>query len=578
MDFIAFTVSILAILFFFSLKKRLQRIEDVLIGKNITTREEIIYENKKQADISSVPKPVAPRMPKEPDAWQRLLAWAQEEWLLKIGALFLLIGFGWLARYAFLNNWIGPAGRITLGLIAGAAILAVGWWRIQKFTYQGSIFLPLGSSVILVTAYAARYVYGFFTPFSALALMFLSTAFIALASVRFRVKFLSLISIVLAGIVPFLTNAPTTDYIGLYWYLLVVVIGIIWIVGLTGWRFLTFAALLLVFIYSIPHVLGFTSLDIDALLLFAYGFTALFFATSMVGILRAPRSDVKADIITSAGIGLFLLVWVWQATPVEWQSVTLSAWTVVFAIGAFQTLRITRMRYPFYCYGGVGVVLLGAALTAELEGALLTIAFSLEAALVVLLMHRVLKDMRSAILSAILFVIPVSMSLESVIARIWRTTIIHEHFFVLLILGLLLGGAGFILTRGARKENLVESYVPMALIVISSAYFYALVWLSLHAAFMNDDTAVMIALALYTIIGLIMYFGRIAVGFAAPAMRMYGAILLGFVVGRLLLIDVWNMELTGRIITFFIIGALLMSTAFVWRRRHAGESNETMPS
>jgi hypothetical protein len=272
-----------------------------------------------------------------------------------------------------------------------------------------------------------------------------------------------------------------------------------------------------------------------------------------------------------------LLVWIWQAAPVEWQSVTLSAWTVVFAIGAFQTLRITRMRYPFYCYGGVGIVLLGAALTAELEGALLAIAFSLEAALVVLLMQRVLRDTRLAILSALLFVIPVSMSLESVTARIWRTTIIHEHFFVLLILGLLLGGAGFMLTSGARKENSVESYIPMALIVISSAYFYALVWLSLHATFMNDDTAVMIALAFYTILGLSTYFGRITVGFAAPVMRMYGAILLGFVVGRLLLIDVWNMELTGRIITFFIIGALLMSTAFVWRRRHAGESNEIMP-
>lgn len=75
---------------------------------------------------------------------------------------------------------------------------------------------------------------------------------------------------------------------------------------------------------------------------------------------------------------------------------------------------------------------------------------------------------------------------------------------------------------------------------------------------MNDDTAVMIALAIYTIAGIGAYFsGR----------RVYGGLLLGFVIARLLLVDVWRMELTGRIITFFLVGALLMSTAFLSRKK-----------
>jgi hypothetical protein len=39
------------------------------------------------------------------------------------------------------------------------------------------------------------------------------------------------------------------------------------------------------------------------------------------------------------------------------------------------------------------------------------------------------------------------------------------------------------------------------------------------------------------------------------------------VVARLLLVDVWSMELSGRVITFFVIGALLMSTAFLTKRK-----------
>ena len=42
-----------------------------------------------------------------------------------------------------------------------------------------------------------------------------------------------------------------------------------------------------------------------------------------------------------------------------------------------------------------------------------------------------------------------------------------------------------------------------------------------------------------------------------------GGILLGFVVLRLLLVDVWAMDLVGRIITFVVIGVLLISTAFM---------------
>ncbi len=121
-----------------------------------------------------------------PSASERFAAWIKEDWLLKLGALLLLIGFGWLATYAFLNNWIGPMGRIALGIIAGALFILLGWWRIQKYLHQGGVFLVLGSTTILLTTFAARQVYDFFTPFSALAIMFLSTAFVALASVKYR--------------------------------------------------------------------------------------------------------------------------------------------------------------------------------------------------------------------------------------------------------------------------------------------------------------------------------------------------------------------------------------------------------
>ena len=90
--------------------------------------------------------------------------WFQENWLLKVGAGLLILAVSWFVNYAFVHNWIGPVGRITLGLVFGASLLAFGSIRIRKYLQQGSIFLALGSATILLTTFAARSVYNFFTP------------------------------------------------------------------------------------------------------------------------------------------------------------------------------------------------------------------------------------------------------------------------------------------------------------------------------------------------------------------------------------------------------------------------------
>src|SRR3989338_6391752 len=307
----------------------------------------------------------------------KFVNWIKEDWLMKLGALLLLVGFGWFATYAFLNNWIGPMGRIAMGIVAGTLILILGLWRIQKFLHQGGVFLVLGSTTILLTIFAAREIYSFFTPLSALGIMFLSTAFVAFASVKYNSKSLSLASLILAGVAPLLTNSPATDYIGLFSYLLVVILGAIWIVSITGQRELTAAALILISIYSAPHLFGITGADKGVLLLFAYAFAAIFFLTNTAGLLKLKGKDIVPDLVAAAGNGLFLLVWIMSSAQDEWKSLIIAAWMVVFSVGAFLIFKITKRREPFYTYVGIGVAMLAAATAAELEGATLTIAYTL---------------------------------------------------------------------------------------------------------------------------------------------------------------------------------------------------------
>src|SRR3989344_9496122 len=156
-------------------------------------------------------------------------------------------------------------GRIILGLIAGALFIVLGWWRIKRYVHQGGIFLVVGSTTILLTLFAAREVYHFFTPLSALAVAFLSIVFVAVASVVHKTRPLALASLILAGIAPFLVDLPRGDYIFLFTYLLLVVLGTVWVVAASGMKDLTFAALILVVLYTLPHV-GSSFFDKDTLL------------------------------------------------------------------------------------------------------------------------------------------------------------------------------------------------------------------------------------------------------------------------------------------------------------------------
>ncbi|MEK7286597.1 MAG: DUF2339 domain-containing protein [Nitrospirota bacterium] len=519
------------------------------------------------------PEPIQPTTPSavEPagqTAFDKLYGWLEEDWLLKLGAMFLLIGFGWLTTYAFLNNWIGPMGRIALGIVAGVLFMILGWWRIEKYIHQGGVFLVLGSTTILLTLFAAREVYHFFTPRSALVIMFLSTAFVALESVRYNNRALALASLILAGIAPLLTNGPSPHYVGLFSYLFVVVLGAIWIVAITGRRELTTAALIMITFYSLPHFF-FTSSDKGTLLLFAYAFAAVFFLTNTAGILKRKGKEMIPDLMTAAGNGMFLLAWIMTAAQDQWKSLIIVAWMIVFTGGAFLIFRMTQKREPFYIYAGVGIVMLAAATSAELNGATLTIAYIIESGIIVLVAYRILQDIKIAERTSLLLVGPVLLSIDSSTSHAWLTSIIHKDFFVLLVLCFVLMGLGAFFLRCVKEiENKEPRPLVAILFVIGSAYAYVLLWLSLHAGLQNDNTAVMIALVVYTIIGLIAYFYGLVN--EKKHFHIYGGVLVGFVVGRLLLVDVWKMEISSRIVTFFLIGALLISTAFLGKKKRGG--------
>src|ERR1700693_4546913 len=98
-------------------------------------------------------------------------------WLNRIGIVALLVGVSYFLKYAFENNWIGPAGRIAIGLLAGIGLII---WS-EKFRSRGHAAFSyslkaVGIGTLYLSLWGAFQVYHLIPSAAAFAAMVIVTA------------------------------------------------------------------------------------------------------------------------------------------------------------------------------------------------------------------------------------------------------------------------------------------------------------------------------------------------------------------------------------------------------------------
>lgn len=572
-----FLVAVLALGFWIHrLSARLEVLEKkvaALPAKRATKKKADVLAESTDMGQGSVPEQVRTvhtMMPEEPSELHILgtfFAWCAHDWLMKLGGLLVVLGAGWFVTYAFANNWVGPMGRIGLGLTVGALVLALGRYRIRGSRSQGSIVMVVGAAAMVLTLYAAREVYGFFSPFSVLVLMFLIAALLGYSAVAFKHRALAYANAALAGLAPLLVASADPSVPGLMTYLLVLTLGAVWLVALTGWREVVVIALAVVGLYSVGVVGSAGAAELDTGLLFAYLFTGVFLLVTALGMCRL-RTRSLADLAAAFLTGALLYLWIMEAAAEDWQSMLFIGWALVFAVAAELVYRVSGVREHFYVYGTVSAVYLATATALLLDGPALLVAFALESAVLTLLAFGITKKADLVPLTALTFVVPMWLSLESLSSRLWRESVLHADAAALMVLMATLVLVALFFIETLRRDTKIHGAVAPIQAVVRAAWglfgFYAIafVWLSVHAL-LAPDVGTMTALIVYALAGSAFYMHGKHTGLRWE--RVLAGLLVGGVVARLLVVDIWNMALSGRITTFLVIGALLMLVAWLER-------------
>ncbi len=192
--------------------------------------------------IQPPPQPTAPIAERPPIQWELLIGQKAFGWVAVVLSIFTAAFF---LKYAYENNWIGPVGRVAIGVLAGTALLLAG----HRYYRQGAaIFSQMLAACGVVVLYLSAYSsFGFYSLLPAeQAGIFL--ALIVVLSMACAILYDSLaiaLMAVLGGLAtPLLLPNEHDLYLAFFVYLVALNLGVLFVTLARRWKFISAVAFL----------------------------------------------------------------------------------------------------------------------------------------------------------------------------------------------------------------------------------------------------------------------------------------------------------------------------------------------
>ncbi|MGZ7080718.1 MAG: DUF2339 domain-containing protein, partial [Thermoanaerobaculia bacterium] len=202
-------------------------------------------EDRRDAGPSQVPPP---RVPRTSANLESLIG---GHWLNRIGIAAVLVGVAYFLKYAFENEWVGPAARIGIGIAIGVALLA---WS-ERFHSRGYLLFSntlkvVSVGVLYLSIWAASQTYSLIADGTAFVAMMIVTAALVTLAVRHRSEFIAGLAMTSGFLTPVLLSTGSNREMALFSYVALLDIAALGLVIFFPWvRALAVAFLGTLFLY-----------------------------------------------------------------------------------------------------------------------------------------------------------------------------------------------------------------------------------------------------------------------------------------------------------------------------------------
>src|SRR5579862_3139025 len=160
-------------------------------------------------------------------------------WFNYVGILALLFAVTFFLKYAFDNNWVGPRGRVGIGILLGAALYPWSQRLLNKgYKYFSEGIAALGAATLYLSLWAGWHYYAIFSQSTAFALMIVVTVATFAVAVGRNSERVALLAQIGGLITPLLVSTGENHEVALFTYLAILgaaVLGLAWI---RVWRWL----------------------------------------------------------------------------------------------------------------------------------------------------------------------------------------------------------------------------------------------------------------------------------------------------------------------------------------------------
>jgi len=514
-------------------------------------------------------------------------------WLNRIGIAALLIGISYFLKFAFDNNWIGPAGRVTIGLLAGVAVIV---WseRFRAKGYQAFSYSlkAVGIGALYLSLWAAFQIYSLIPSGVAFVMMLVVTSATAAMALTQDAQLLAAFALTGGFTTPLLLSTGQNREVALFSYVALLDLATLFLVVFKPWRRLlvmSYAGTLLLYIgwYSSFYTRSQLSLTLS--------FATLFFAIFAIAPLVTLQPEGEAPLFASVPAVLAFVnavVYFLQAyamfeevdkTDMAWFALALAA-VYIFLSRQVQTRKITpgAGQMLHYLHLAVALGLITVAIPIRLDAHWITIGWFIEAGVLLWVADRIESELWN------LF------ALAALALGIVRLLFIDNFYTAQLIFNMrmatyavavaVLGAVAWYASR--RTDDAGRTVAGVAVVALNALALIALShevgdyyarqmtafqpghgqWIPAYA---NDWRRTQIERD-FAYSALWMAYGAMlmVVGFfrRSAFVRWQALLLIAVTIVKVFIYDVSRLDRGYRIVSFIVLGVLLLAISFAYQR------------
>lgn len=513
-------------------------------------------------------------------------------WLNRIGIAAVLIGISYFLKFAFDNNWIGPAGRVTIGLLAGVAVVV---WseRFRAKGYQAFSYSlkAVGIGALYLSLWAAFQIYNLIPSGVAFVLMLVVTSATAAMAWAQDAQLLAAFALTGGFATPVLLSTGQNREMALFSYVALLDLGTLFLVVFKPWRrllIMSYAGTLLLYVgwYSSFY----TRNQLDLTLTFA----TLFFAIFAIAPLVTLQPDGEAALLASVPAFLAFVnavVYFLQAyamiqdvdqSYMAWFALALAA-VYIFLSRQVQTRKITpgATQLLHYLHLAVALGFITVAIPIRLNAHWITIGWFVEAGVLLWVGSRIASELLNVFALAAL---ALGVARLLVIDNFWTTQLIFNMRMATYTVAVaVLGAVAWYASRRTDEAGRTVAAAAivalnfLALIALSYevADYYARQTMSFQpgqhwtAAYGRNWRRVQIERD-FTYSALWMAYGAMlmVIGFfrRSAFVRWQALVLIAVTIVKVFVYDVSQLDRGYRIVSFIVLGVLLLAISFLYQR------------